>query len=280
MKILLTGSRGILGRAFLKISSGVHQVISYEIEDMDITDERDVIEKIGKVAPECIVNCAAYTDVDGSESNRDQAFSVNASGVRNLASACRDIEGLMVHISTDYIFDGLKGTPYKEDDPPNPINSYGASKLEGERLLGQILPRERYILVRSQWLYGEGGRNFVDTILSRAKENENLKVVDDQFGSPTWSHDLASAICSLLDSNGRGVYHVVNTGIVNWYEFARTILQLAGISCKVSPQSSSDVNRPARRPPYSAFDCSKFEKTTGMKLRHWSGALRDYLSQR
>jgi len=280
MKILLTGSRGILGRAFLKVSSGVHQIIPFEIEDMDITDERDVLEKIGKVAPECVVNCAAYTDVDGSEGNRDRAFSVNASGVRNLASACRNVEGLMVHISTDYIFDGLKGTPYKEDDPPNPINSYGASKLEGERLIGQILPREHYILVRSQWLYGEGGRNFVDTILSKAKQHEHLKVVDDQFGSPTWSQDLASAICSLLDRNGRGVYHIVNAGIVNWYEFARTILQLAGISCRISPQSSREANRPAKRPPYSAFDCSKFEKTTGMKLRHWSGALRDYLSQR
>jgi len=280
MRILLTGSRGILGRAFLKVSSGVHQVISYEIEDMDITDERDVREKIGRVAPECVVNCAAYTDVDGSESNRDQAFSVNASGVKNLATACRDIEGLLVHISTDYIFDGLKGTPYKEDDPPNPINSYGASKLEGERVLSQILPRERYILVRSQWLYGEGGRNFVDTILSKAVEHEHLKIVDDQFGSPTWSRDLASAMCRLLDSNGRGVYHVVNAGIVNWYEFARTILESAGISCSISSQSSREVNRPAKRPPCSALDCSKYEGTTGMKLRHWSEALRDYLSQR
>ncbi len=277
MRILVIGAKGILGRAFCQISSRNHYVVALDIEEIDITRKKDAEKNITAVNPEVVVNCAGYTDVDGSESNRDRAFAVNASGVENIAAACQESGRTLVHISTDYIFDGLKGSLYTEDDPPHPINTYGESKLAGEECLRRVLPEECYLLVRSQWLYGKGGRNFVDTILAKARESTELKVVSDQFGSPTWSQDLAQAILRLVENRAHGVYHIANKGVVSWYDFARKIVEISGYHCTILSQSSRDLLRPAKRPPFSALDCSKFEKETGMVLRHWEEALREYL---
>ena len=196
-----------------------------------------------------------------------------------MAKGCRDVGAKLVYISTDYIFDGDRKRPYREDDSPSPLNIYGESKLMGERYIEELL--EDYLIVRTQWLYGKHGRNFVETIIMLANERDSIEVVHDQVGCPTYTVDLSGAIAALVAKDLRGVFNVSNTGSCSWYDFALEIVQLAGISgVNIIPVSSKDLNRPARRPRYSVFNCQRLKREAGIEMRPWQKALHDYFLHR
>jgi dTDP-4-dehydrorhamnose reductase len=226
--------------------------------------------------PDVVIHAAAYTDVDGAEAHPDRAFAVNASGSRHVAQGAAEAGARLIAVSTDYVYDGAKDGPYREDDPVAPLGLYGASKLEGEREILKAKPDA--VILRTAWLYGEG-KNFVETILRLARERDELRIVDDQRGSPTAVADLATVIAALLQTPCAGVYHAVNAGACSWYEFAREILRLAGIDRRVVPIRSSELVRPAKRPANSVLDCGKLA-ALGLTLRPWQDALRAYLQER
>ncbi|MBW4055542.1 MAG: dTDP-4-dehydrorhamnose reductase [Proteobacteria bacterium] len=273
--ILVVGANGMLGRDLIALLGDRGHGI--DIDDIDITSPESVMTVIGELKPEVVVNCAAYTDVDGCESNTETAMAVNGEGVAYLAMACRDIGALLVQISTDYIFDGGKGTPYGEDDAPCPLSVYGESKLAGE-MNASFSPE--HLVVRTQWLYGLHGKNFVETMLRLGAEKDELTVVDDQIGSPTWTVDLARSIIALIDNGCRGVYHSANSEYCSWNGFAQAIFEEAGLNVTVKPMTTSELNRPARRPLYSTLECSKLAADTGFRPQAWRTALREYLKLR
>ena len=253
----------------------------------DITDKRDVATIIAKVSPDIVIHCAAWTDVDGCELNSKKAYKVNSDGARNIALACKEAGAVLVYISTDFVFDGKKRIPYREEDKTNPLSVYGESKLKGEKFVKKILD-EHYIL-RTSWLYGKFGKNFVDTIAAKGKSDSSLRVVRDQVGSPTYTKYLAKAIHALLDKHFSqyaihntqyDTYHVSNFGAVSWYDYAREILKLVRCAAKVTPITSAELARPAKRPAMSVMDNSKFTKFTGYKMPSWKTALKEYLSNK
>ncbi len=276
MKILILGHKGMLGSdLFLRLMPH-HEIEGRDIDECDITSPEACRDVVAETAPELLINAAAFTNVDACEIEEEQCFAVNALGVRNLALACRETGIVLVHFSTDYVFDGTKGSPYREDDPTGPINVYGRSKLEGEHYLRES--GTPYLLVRTAWLYGNRGKNFVKAILERARNHGRLEVVDDQIGSPTYSGDLAAAVRVLVEGGHRGVFHVTGRGTCSWYEFARKILQCAGLEdVAIAPIGSNRLQRPARRPAYSVLSNRKFIETTGRAMRYWQIALQDYL---
>ncbi len=279
MKILVLGARGMLGQDLVPLLSSDHEVIPRDIQDFDITDAQRVEEEIGQIKPQVVINTAAYTDVDGCETNKEIAFSVNASGAANVARACVLAKARLIHLSTDYVFDGSSADPYREEDPPNPLNTYGQSKWQGEAAIRKS--GVDYLIIRTQWLYGAHGRNFVDTIIKAAQKEKRLRVVNDQRGSPTYTKDLSQAIKELLGRDARGILHVTNSGFCTWFEFAKEILgEMSMSEVHIEPISSAELARPAKRPANSVLNCQKFEKITGVKLRPWPEALKDYLSAR
>ncbi|MEW6682298.1 MAG: dTDP-4-dehydrorhamnose reductase [Nitrospirota bacterium] len=271
MRIFLTGATGQLGIALRHVLRDQDLVAPSEAE-ADITDA-SIVARIADARPEVVIHAAAYTDVDGAESNPDRAYAVNADGTRNVAQGAAKVGARLVAISTDYVYDGTKTTPYREEDPVAPRSAYGASKLAGER--EALLAKPDAVILRTAWLYGEG-KNFVRTILRLASERDELRVVSDQVGSPTAADDLAAAIRSLLDTRAAGIYHAVNSGSCSWHEFAVTILDLAGYNRRVVPIASTELARPAPRPAYSILDCTKLARL-GIRLRPWQAALADYL---
>ncbi|MFZ4855715.1 MAG: dTDP-4-dehydrorhamnose reductase [Desulfuromonadaceae bacterium] len=273
--ILVVGANGMLGHDLMALLGDRGHGV--DIADIDITSPESVFKIIGELKPEVVINCAAYTDVDGCESAAETAMAVNGEGVAYLAMACKDSGALLVQISTDYVFDGGKGTPYVEDDAPCPLSVYGESKLAGE--MNAVFSPE-HLIVRTQWLYGLHGKNFVETMLRLGAEKSELTVVDDQIGSPTWTVDLAQAIIALIDSNCRGVFHAANSGYCSWNDFARAIFEESGLNVAVEPMSTSDLNRPAKRPHYSTLECSKLITETGYHPQVWRDALRKYLKLR
>jgi len=278
MKILLLGHQGMLGSDLFNRLGLDHDVTGKDMGDFNLTSEDSCRHVIEEVVPQVVVNAAAYTNVDGAETNRDLCFAVNAEGVGNLVAACRDRRIKIVHFSTDYVFDGTKGEPYTEEDAPNPLNAYGAAKLQGETYLRDH--SAPFLLIRTEWLYGKNGKNFVATILEKVKTERKLKVVDDQIGSPTYTWDLAGAVKVLLEGGHDGIYHITNRGVCSWFEFTRKILQLAGQDdVTVDPIKSSRLARPAQRPPYSALSGKKFRETTGKTLRVWQLALQDFMER-
>ena len=278
---LVTGARGMLGHdlcaAFNR--AGVDYVAT-DLGDIDVGSLDSVRHVFNDVKPGMVINLAAITDVDGCESSRDEAFRVNATGPENLALASRDFGSYFVHISTDYVFDGSKNQPYLEDDTPSPLGIYGQSKLEGEIRLRRVLERN-YLIIRTQWLYGSNGKNFVDTIVEAAKRNSKLKIVNDQQGAPTYTVDLADSILKLCQLKPSGIFHVTNSETTTWSNFASKILNFAGIDgVEIEEISTKQLARPAPRPLYSVLDTSKFERFTGMKMRSWEEAVREYISTR
>jgi dTDP-4-dehydrorhamnose reductase len=274
-KIMLTGAGGMLAQDAVAILKPGFEVISRREQELDICDAEAVRAAVCSLMPDVVVNCAAYTQVDICETEQEKAFAVNAAGVKHLALACRQAGSLLVHISTDYVFDGTKQTPYLETDVPHPLSVYGRSKHAGENHVAELL--EQYIIIRSSWLYGSSGNNFIATILRLAHKQKELQVVNDQRGSPTWTRDLSRAIKALIESNRRGIYHVSNQGSCTWYDYARAIVARAGLDVKVSPVTTAALKRPAPRPPNSVLDCSRFIRETGMPLRPWEDALEEYL---
>ncbi len=253
-----------------------HTLIPFTEAELNITDVKQIRDAMDRCQPDVILNAAAFTRVDDCESRQEEVFRVNGMAVGLLAEAIQLTGALLVHFSTDYIFDGGKGSPYFEDDTPNPLSIYGASKLDGERRI--IASGCRHLIIRTQWLYGEGGVHFVQTIRNLAASRPEIRVVDDQIGSPTHVVDLAQATYALLERGGAGIFHVTNSGQCSWFEFAVKILQLSGLSTKVSPCSTEAFPRPAHRPRYSVLSCEKMEKVLGYRLRPWEEALRDYMS--
>jgi dTDP-4-dehydrorhamnose reductase len=279
MKILLFGARGMLGRDLQPILSDRHEVIGKDIEDLDITDPNQVQKEVETLQPQTVINAAAFTDVDGCESQKDLAFKVNAEGAGNVARACGKTGARLIQMSTDYVFDGTSQVPYSEEAPPNPINVYGESKLKGEKAVQGA--EGNHLILRTAWLYGRHGKNFVDTILRLASQQEEQRVVNDQQGSPTFTRDISKAIAQLLEKDVRGILHVTNSGSCSWFEFAQKILETKGVpgwKTRVIPISSRQLNRPARRPFNSVLDCSRFKDLTGNTMRPWDEALSDYLS--
>ena len=273
--ILIVGVNGMLGRDMLALcEEGARGV---DLDEIDITSLESTERVLRTLKPRTVINCAAYTDVDGCESNAETAMQVNGEGVAHLAMASREIGARLVHVSTDYVFDGGKGSPYLEDDAPRPLNVYGESKLAGE-LNAAFNPD--HLIVRTQWLYGLHGKNFVETMLRMALEKDQLAVVDDQIGSPTWTVDLARAILALLKGEHRGIYHAANSGFCSWNGFARAIFEESGLSVKVTGMTTDELNRPARRPLYSTLDCGKLEQDTGFRPQAWRSALKNYLQLR
>jgi dTDP-4-dehydrorhamnose reductase len=278
MKVLVTGAAGMLGRDLVPILATRHEVVESDIDRFDITDPAACLDFVALHKPEVVVNLAAYTAVDDCESHPDLAFRVNAEGPGHLARACERIGSRMVHISTDYVFDGRSQRPWREEDRPMPKSAYGKSKHLGEIRVTQ--EAARFAIVRTAWLYGPHGKNFVEAILRQAEEKDALSVVDDQRGSPTYTVDLAMGLEALIDRGLRGVYHITNSGETTWFGFALRILSEAGIERKAVPITTEQLARPAVRPLYSVLDISKFERATGMRMRPWEEGLGDYMRRR
>jgi dTDP-4-dehydrorhamnose reductase len=276
MRILITGNNGMLGRDLSAHLQARHEVFGADLPEVDITD-LGLVERVFKTAkPDAVIHTAAFTAVDDCEHRPGLAFQVNAEGTRNVAFACRDARIPMLHLSTDYVFDGRKPTPYTEDDLPNPLNVYGRSKLEGEKHVVEIL--KAAWIVRTSWLFGPLGKNFVRTILQRARGGNSLSVVDDQFGAPTYTVDLAGKLEEIVMKGKPGVYHVTNRGYCSWFEFAREILRQAGLShvpLSAIPTSASD--RPALRPRNSRLAHTRLESEGLGLLPTWQDALARYL---
>jgi len=279
-RILVIGAKGMLGRDLvetLRTSFPGDEITGWDVEEIDIQEERSTVTRIKNLEPGVIVNVAAYTDVDGCELNEKKAFAINAEGVKHVALGAVRCGAKVVTLSTDYIFDGKKGSPYVEEDPPNPLNVYGRSKWKGEQYVQELAKDP--LIIRTQWLYGKHGKNFVASILRQAREKASLSVVNDQIGSPTYTVDLSHAIALLIERKARGIFHVANNDSCTWYHYARRILELSGIEgAKVVPVSSKELAYPAVRPAYSVLDTQKLKREAGLTLRPWTEALKDYLS--
>lgn len=277
-RILVIGAKGMLGTDLTETlrSSFRMEVIGWDIEEIDIRDERETVEKIENIRPEIVVNLAAYTNVDDCEFQEGKAFATNAEGMRHVALGALRCHAKVVYLSTDYVFDGQKKEPYRESDIPNPLSVYGHSKLKGERYLQDLM--EDALIVRTQWLFGKCGKNFVTSILRQAREKGKLSIVNDQTGSPTYTVDLSYILSILIQRNARGIFHAVNSGVCTWYSFGQAILKHAGlVGVEVIPISSKELNRPAVRPLYSVLSCERLKQETGITLRPWSEAMKDYL---
>ena len=283
LKVLITGCQGQLGKELCRQIDELNQVrpqfqvVATDLDSMDITDTHQVQKIVSFEKPEVIINTAAYTKVDACETDEQTAFRVNAHGARNLAVAAYNIGAKILQVSTDYVFDGTGRTPLREYDPVNPQSVYGKSKALGEQLVMTTNPR--YFIVRTAWLYGEG-HNFVRTILKLAAERDELKVVNDQVGTPTSTVDLARCILDLIQTEHYGVYHGTCEGECTWYEFARRILALKGINKRVIPISTKELRLPAKRPAYSVLENFMLDLVGLNFFRTWEEALEEYLKIR
>jgi len=275
MKVALTGADGMLGHAIQKVFSD-EEIIPFSRVTFDITELGSILKTVRDARPDVIIHAAAFTDVDACESNPEKAYLVNGIGARNMAIACEDIRCPIVHISTDYVFDGTKGSLYDEWDKTNPISQYGLSKLMAEQFISSLT--NRFYIVRTSWLYGTHGRNFVDTIIRLLAEKESLQVVNDQFGSPTFTEDLAATLRQII-GKGYGTYHVTNSGVCSWHEFAVKIADLISIDKPIIPVSSEAFIRAARRPAQSGLNNTMLRLEGIYPLRHWSEALEQYIKQ-
>ncbi|MFH1684444.1 MAG: dTDP-4-dehydrorhamnose reductase [Candidatus Margulisiibacteriota bacterium] len=283
MKILIIGADGQLGTDLCKVIPKNEQ-IPLTIKDIDITDKANTLEVIKKHSPDVVVNTAAYHHVDKCEDNRDLAFSVNAYGAKHVAEACKQAGAALVHISTDYVFDGKKGSPYVETDLPHPLSVYAESKYAGEQYAQDIL--DKYFIVRSTGLYGvagclgKGGTNFIEGILTRADSQPELRVVTDEVLSPTYTFDLAQKINELIRTKHYGLYHIVNHGSCSWYEFTCKIFELLGRKIIIHKTTSADFKTKAKRPQYSVLKNAALEKLGRDDLRPWPEALAAYLVEK
>jgi dTDP-4-dehydrorhamnose reductase len=278
MKVLVTGSKGMLGVDLTaQLQKEGHNVIGTDIDSLDICDLDAVTRTIKENKPDIIINCAGYTDVDKCETEVYNAYKVNSTGSENLAIASNQFDIPLVCIGSDYIFDGETNKPYIEGDMVNPLNVYGKSKLLGEENVKKHT--KKYFILRTQWLYGKHGKNFVKSILTQAEKSGVLTVVNDQFGSPTYTKDLADTICEIIKTSSYGTYHVTNSGICSWYEFTKYIMKLAKINIEVKPCTSEEFPRPAKRPRYSPLDNLNLRLCNFKALRHYEDALREYLDE-
>ena len=277
-KIIVTGCNGQLGREINRFYNGRDDIdfINTDVEELDITNIEAVMKLAKEVKPYAIVNCAAYTAVDACETNRDLAFKVNVLGPRNLSIAASETGAKIVHISTDYVFDGTKNTPYYEFDELCPKSVYGVTKAQAEEMVKQFA--NRYFILRTAWLYGDG-KNFVKTMLRLSETNDIVKVVGDQFGTPTSASELVKGIDSLLFTDNYGLFHATCEGSCNWAEFAEEIFKLTGKNTKVQKITTQEYNAPANRPAHSILENYMFKMTNGYIFADWKDAIREYINQ-
>lgn len=280
MRVYVTGWDGLLGSALVPaLRARGHEVSGMSVADADITDAAFLRDRLGAFRPDCVVHLAAMTAVDRCEAEPEEAFRVNEAGSRVAAEEAARVNASVVALSTDYVFDGAKRSPYTEDDATAPLSVYGRSKLAGEHAVRE--GALRWAIVRSAWLYGPGGRNFVDTILDVSARQETLRVVDDQTGSPTYVADLAFGLTSLVGARAEGLLHLANAGSATWCDLARESLRLTGGDpAKVRPATTAELGRPAPRPANSALDCARTQARYGVALRPWRDALAEYLGGR
>ncbi len=251
------------------------QVSEYVYPAFDITNQDHVLQCVDNA--DVVINCAAYTDVEGAQNNEQAAMAVNAHGVQQLAQAAAKAKIRLIHISTDFVFDGKKAGPYIESDIPNPVNVYGKSKLQGEKLVQSVCPDAA--IIRIEWTYGKAGINFVQKVLSRARQGQPLKIVSDQVGSPTWTRDVSDALLTVAENFQSGIYHFAAGGYVSRFDLAKFILDSKNINAEITPCMSDDFPSAARRPANSRFDCSKIQQTFGVKNRPWQEALAEFLEK-
>ncbi|MGH7687313.1 MAG: dTDP-4-dehydrorhamnose reductase [Candidatus Dormibacteria bacterium] len=278
MRVLVTGAAGQLGQELCTLlATEQHEVVAVDL-DCDIASASAVRSMLRETRPDVLVNCAAYTRVDEAETHGDDAYRVNALGARVLAAECSDAYVRLCHVSTDYVFDGEKDGPYHEWEAPHPVNVYGASKLAGELEVQRLCPD--HLIVRTSWLFGAQGPNFVLTMLRRAAEGRELAVVADQYGSPTWTGHLAPALLRLLAAEMRGVVHVAGTGETSWHGFAEAVMQSAGLSVAVRPLRTEEYPTAARRPRQTVLDCRVLGLIGHPPLPPWREGVDEYLRQR
>jgi dTDP-4-dehydrorhamnose reductase len=276
VKLLVTGAAGMLGRdVMLAAGNAGHQVVGFGHAELDIADGAAVSAKVEGERPDVVINCAAWTDVDGAEEAEEEATQINGAGAGNVATAAATVGASVVYVGSDYVFDGSKGAPYVETDQTAPLSAYGRSKLAGEEATRAA--NKRHFVVRSAWLFGTGGPNFVETMLRLAADHGEVLVVRDQVGSPTYTWHLAYGIVRLIEGVEFGIHHMVAAGSCSWYEFAREIFEQANVECKVMSATTEMLGRPAPRPAYSAL-ASQREHT--IELPSWQDGLAAYLSQR
>lgn len=290
MNILITGSKGQLGNEFQSIIRNGRaeigeisdvikksEVVALDVDELDITNLNEVKRLLNNLKPEVVINCAAATNVDGCESNEDFAFKVNSIGPRNLAIACEEIAAKLVQVSTDYVFSGAGIKPLAEYDLTAPYSVYGKTKLLGENYVREF--STRYFIIRTAWLYGYVGHNFVYTMRKLGKEKDVINVVNDQRGNPTHANDLAYHILKLIETDYYGVYHCTGKGECSWYEFAKMIIELSGGKCIVKPCSSDEYKSPTKRPEYSSLDNMMLRNTVGDEMRNWQDAIRSFIDR-
>jgi dTDP-4-dehydrorhamnose reductase len=286
-RVALIGSNGQLGTDIARLWSASSlgsrgdELIGLTHADIDVTDVALVHSVLNGIQPELVINTAAFHRVDDCETEAAEAFKVNALGVKNVAEACGALGATMAHISTDYVFDGAKSEPYGEDDTPRPISAYGISKLAGEHFLRYLLP-DKHVLVRCSGLYGLAGAsgkggNFIETILRSAREGRPLRIVNDQTLSPTFTLDLAASFLDVLAKDGRGTFHITNSGVCSWFDFGREVFNLLEMSPQLIPITSAEYGAAARRPPYSVLANRRIAELGVAQPRHWREALNDYM---
>ncbi|MGD1147211.1 MAG: dTDP-4-dehydrorhamnose reductase [Thermoanaerobaculaceae bacterium] len=277
MRLLVTGSRGQLGKALARVAAERgHVFFGYDLPDLDITDAAAVMSAIDEARPDAVINCAAFTAVDAAENEGARALAVNGTAVAGLAAAADAVGAVLVQISTDYVFDGTARRPYREDDPVNPQSVYGRTKLAGERAAAAA---RHHLVARTAWLFGEGG-NFVDAIRRQIEAGAaNVRVVSDQRGCPTYAEDLAGAVLRLVESGVEGTVHAVNAGDASWAELAQEIIRRLGVDVTVIPITTAEAARPAPRPAHAVLDTSRLRALLGDGLRPWQEAVGDYLGR-
>ena len=277
MKILITGGQGQLAQTLnsLILSEGKSdwEADFKSSSDLDITDFEAVSEALGSKEYAYCINCAAFTHVDKAETETDLAHQVNVNGARNLALGCHQNSTVLIHISTDFVFDGYQNTPYSEEDVARPIGFYGDTKYKGERAI--ISNLEEYFILRTSWLYSEYGHNFMKTMMRLGEERDSLSVVYDQVGTPTYAHDLGRVILHIIEAHSieYGIYNYSNEGVASWYDFARAIFEEAGLTIDLKPIRSAEYPTPARRPNYSVLDKAKIKAQFALEIPHWRESL-------
>lgn len=281
MNILVTGSNGQLGHSIRDISGdSANRYIFTDVAELDITDKSAIISMMETENINLVINCAAYTNVDKAEDDFDTANLINNTAVRNLAEACKQFGTTFIHVSTDYIFDGSSNIPYTEDMPLAPLGVYGDTKLHGEQAVQES--GCDYIIIRTSWLYSEYGKNFVKTMMMLTEQRDNLNVVFDQAGTPTYAGDLARAIYDIVENNkysgNNGIYHFSNEGVCSWYDFAHEISELARTECDIRPCHSNEFPSKVNRPHYSVLDKTKIKTTFGLTIPYWKDSLRVCIS--
>jgi len=284
MKILVTGAAGQLGRELVLMLEAVgEEVVGIDRQELDLSRPETVAEGIAAHGADWVIHCAAYTQVDKAEEERELAYRINRDAARAVAEGARESGARLVHVSTDFVFDGSQSHPYREEDAANPLSVYGRSKWEGEQAVREALPEA--IILRTAWVYGVHGHNFVKTMLRLAAERDELRVVDDQIGTPSWTADIARAIQSLMASDVSGTWHFTNEGVASWYDFAESILGLGrelGFPLRarrVRPIPTSDFPTPAKRPPYSVLSKEKIRAVLGHHIPHWRRSLEQMLKE-